>query len=153
MKNNIKSLVIGIIIGVIIATSSVFAITGSVQKTLDYNNIKITLNGNEITPTDANGTYVEPFTIEGTTYLPVRAIASALGLEVNWDGNTNTVILGKDMSADKSAGNVIYEDAYVKIIYTGVNSQHDESDYALLIENKSDNKNCLVLWIKRCSYL
>ena len=71
----------------------VAATTGDVQKTLSYNDIKITLNGQEITPTDANGQYVEPFIIDGTTYLPVRGIASALGLEVGWDAATKTVQL------------------------------------------------------------
>ena len=42
---------------------------------------------------DANGNYVEPFIIDGTTYLPVRGIASALGLNVGWDGATKTVLL------------------------------------------------------------
>ena len=49
-------------------------------------------------PTDANGDYVEPFIIEGTTYLPVRAIASALDLDVNWDEETSTVILDEKAS-------------------------------------------------------
>lgn len=76
----------------------VFASTGDVQKTLSYNNIKITLNGNTITPKDANGNAVEPFIIDGTTYLPVRAVAEALGLDVQWDGETKTVKLGEKSS-------------------------------------------------------
>ena len=93
MKNNIKFIAIGLLIGIIISSFSALAITGTVQKALDYHDIKILLNGQELMPANANGEYVEPFTIEGTTYLPVRAIASALGLIVNWDEETNTVIL------------------------------------------------------------
>lgn len=63
------------------------------QASLNYNDIKITLNGAAITPKDANGNTVEPFIIDGTTYLPVRAVAEAIGLYVNWDGDTNTVKL------------------------------------------------------------
>ena len=59
----------------------------------DYQNIRITLDGKEITPTDANGNVVEPFSVDGTTYLPVRAIGNALGLGVDWDGSTGTVVL------------------------------------------------------------
>lgn len=55
--------------------------------------IKITLNGINIEPKDVNGNIVEPFIIDGTTYLPVRAICKALGLEVNWNSETNTVEL------------------------------------------------------------
>ncbi|MBQ9976669.1 MAG: hypothetical protein IJP16_09160 [Clostridia bacterium] len=54
----------------------------SVKATLDYNDIKICIDGNYITPKDAGGNVVEPFIINGTTYLPVRAVASALGKEV-----------------------------------------------------------------------
>lgn len=67
----------------------------SVKATLDYNDIKICIDGNYITPKDAGGNVVEPFIINGTTYLPVRAVASALGKEVDWDGNTRTVFLGE----------------------------------------------------------
>ncbi len=59
----------------------------------DYQNIRITLDGKEVTPTDANGNVVEPFSVDGTTYLPVRAIGNALGLGVDWDSSTGTVVL------------------------------------------------------------
>lgn len=76
------------------------------QATLNYQGIKITLNGEEITPKDGAGNIVEPFIIDGTTYLPVRAVSGALGLNVDWDGSTNTVILTsptdvKDSGLDK----------------------------------------------------
>lgn len=60
---------------------------------LNYNDIKISINGAAITPTDANGNAVVPFAIDGTTYLPIRAVASALDLDVNWDSSTKTVLL------------------------------------------------------------
>lgn len=63
------------------------------QATLNYSGIQIVLDGETVTPRDGAGNLVEPFTIDGTTYLPVRAIGEALGLEVGWDGSTNTVIL------------------------------------------------------------
>jgi len=63
------------------------------QATLNYPGIQIVLDGEPVTPKDAAGNAGGPFTIDGTTYLPVRAIGEALGLEVGWDGSTNTVIL------------------------------------------------------------
>ncbi len=140
MKINFKSLIIGIVIGVMIAGSSVFAITGAIQKTLEYNDIKITLNGQEILPTDANGTYVEPFTIDGTTYLPVRAIGNALGLSVDWNDETKTVILGKDTSSGTQAsGNVIYDKDGIRISYDGFVDYTSYQAYKLLVENNSDS--------------
>lgn len=63
--------------------------------TLTFRDIKIAVNGQTITPVDENGEIVEPFIIDGTTYLPVRAVADALGMEVDWDDETSTVTLGK----------------------------------------------------------
>ena len=57
--------------------------------------IKIVIDGDEIHPTDANGKTVEPMIYNGTTYLPVRAVASALGKAVYWDGPNFTVYLGE----------------------------------------------------------
>jgi len=61
--------------------------------TLFFNDIKISLDGEAVVPKTASGEPVEPFAIDGTTYLPVRGIASALGLNVAWDGATNTAVL------------------------------------------------------------
>ena len=72
------------------AVGPVIASSLTRDATLTYRDIRITLDGQEVRPTDANGTYVEPFIIDGTTYLPVRGVASALGLEVEWDEQTVT---------------------------------------------------------------
>ena len=69
------------------------ASVGTKDATLTYNDIKITLDGAEIVPMDANGNAVEPFIIDGTTYLPVRGIGNALNLGVEWNSGTNTVVL------------------------------------------------------------
>lgn len=66
------------------------------KKTLEayYTGIKLVVDGIEVTPKDANGKVVDPFVCDGTTYLPVRALANALGKEVDWDGETKTVYIG-----------------------------------------------------------
>ncbi len=58
-----------------------------------YTGTKIVLNGGLITPKDSNGKTVEPFAVSGTTYLPIRAVASALGLDVEWEQATKTIRL------------------------------------------------------------
>jgi len=93
-KERTKGFVLGILVTLMLSmTLNVFAapITRSVQ--IMFNNIKITLDGEEIVPRDARGNVVEPFILDGTTYLPVRGIAGSLGLDVEWDGATQTVIL------------------------------------------------------------
>lgn len=42
---------------------------------------------------------LRPFTSEGRTFLPVRGIADALGLDVEWDGTTSTVHLNNPTQA------------------------------------------------------
>ena len=62
---------------------------------INYRGIKIYLDGKEIVPCDGEGNTVEPFIMSssGTTYLPLRAISQALGLNVQWNGDANTVKL------------------------------------------------------------
>ena len=143
LKDRLMGVIIGIIIGATMVTTAV-ATTGKIQKSLDYNNIKITLDGKEVVPKDANGKYVEPFAIEGTTYLPVRAISNALGLDVGWDGTTNTVKLTTPKKQlDSEEGNVIYNENGVKVTYTGYELDEDSVYYLsvyLLIENNSSQK-------------
>ena len=95
MKHRKKLLSVFLVLALVVTlcVSFAFATTGNVSKTLNYMDLKISLNGSIITPRDANGNIVEPFAIDGTTYLPIRAVAGALGLDVGWDGATKTVIL------------------------------------------------------------
>ena len=104
--NNFKGFTLGIVVCMLVTTLIVPALASSLTRTaqLVYDNIKITLNGSAVTPKDANGNTVEPFTIDGTTYLPVRAVGNALGLSVDWDGNTNTAILSSVQAAPFTLG-------------------------------------------------
>lgn len=75
--------------------STIFAKSLSETAEIFYNNIKIYIDGAEIVPKDANGNIIEPFTMNGTTYLPVRAVSNAFGQDVEWDGATQSVYIGK----------------------------------------------------------
>lgn len=81
----------------LVGTSSVFA-SDLVKDQIDviYNNIKLVIDGGTVEfGEDSAGNTIQPFIYNGTTYLPVRTVAEALGKEVAWDGQTNTVVLGK----------------------------------------------------------
>lgn len=71
--------------------------------------IRIVIDGQELHPTDVNGNPVDPMIYKGTTYLPVRAIASAIGKAVYWDGPTYTVYLG-DMDGQLEYPTVMLKD-------------------------------------------
>ena len=96
MKKRILSLALALVL----LAGTALATNGAVQKTLQYMDIKITVDGKEITPTDVNGKSTEPFTIDGSTYLPVRALAEALGYTVEWDVETNTVKISSGFAAE-----------------------------------------------------
>ena len=95
MKKRLQGLIAGVLVGAILTSGVVFAKQISETAELFYNNIKIYIDGGEIVPKDANGNVVEPFTMNGTTYLPVRAISNAFGKDVEWDGATQSVYIGK----------------------------------------------------------
>ncbi len=95
MKKTLK----GYLLGFISATLMVWCVTAFAANTTTLynvvaNGIKIVVDGQKLNPTDVNGNKVEPIIYNGTTYLPVRAVANAFGKAVYWDGPTYTVYLG-----------------------------------------------------------
>lgn len=88
------------------------ATVGKVTKELEYRDINVTLDGKELDLRDAKGNHVEPFMFEGTNYLPVRALAESLGLNVSWNGQPATVVLTTDAyAAQQAAANQAAADA------------------------------------------
>ena len=61
---------------------------------------KIEIDGEEFIAKDVNGNVVEPFIYNGTTYLPVRAIATAFDKDVAWDESTYTVKLNSKSATE-----------------------------------------------------
>ena len=81
-----KKFVAGLLIGAMLMTSGmVFANTAKVEVLMKA--IKYSFDGVEKTPAQDQGS----FTYKGTTYVPVRFVAEALGKEVYMDTKTNTV--------------------------------------------------------------
>lgn len=80
---------------VLLLSSVIFAANMRKNITVDYMGIKLVVDGKEvIMGNDMAGNKIEPFAYEGTTYLPVRALAEALGKTVQWDDATKTVFIG-----------------------------------------------------------
>jgi len=102
---SIKSFIFGVLATALVVGSALPGFAEATMKTAElyYNSIKVRLNGKILELRDAKGNPVEPFVMDGTTYLPVRAIAEALGLQVEWDGETQTVVLGQDPEYDQPA--------------------------------------------------
>ena len=47
---------------------------------------------------DPDGQVQHPIIYEGSSYLPVRSIAEATGVEVDWDDNTRTITLNRELA-------------------------------------------------------
>ena len=52
--------------------------------------IRVLIDGEVFQPKDVNGNDVRLFTVDGTTYCPLRALAEAYGLEVGYDAASGT---------------------------------------------------------------
>lgn len=94
----------GLLSGIIITTLVTgLIITVSAQSDLlevSFNDdLKLYVNMEKIDPVDANGNKVDMFIYNGTTYLPIRSVASALDLKVGWYENTSSIYLGKQPGA------------------------------------------------------
>ena len=92
-----RILLISIVITILTINS--LAITAERQATLLFRGITILLDGQELVLTDVLGNEVEPFILDGTVFLPVRAISEAFGFDVNWIEESDTVAIISSMSA------------------------------------------------------
>ena len=73
------------------------ASSGIIKITADINtNINYILNGDKFIPKDADGSRMDTIIYKGRSYVPLRAIANALDVPVNWDDKTSTIILGEN---------------------------------------------------------
>lgn len=85
-----------ILVAALISCIAVFAAgRGVTLQNVVTDGIRIVIDGREYTCTDARGNIVKPMRYNGTTYIPVRAVSTAFGKAVYWDGENETVYLGK----------------------------------------------------------
>ena len=92
---------LGLILTVVVTALSVSAMAAASSRTIQVEDgIRLSLNGATFIPRDVNGKEVSVFLYNGTTYVPVRAVSEAMGVDVSFDSATRTVVL---VTADKSA--------------------------------------------------
>lgn len=135
MKGQKKGILFGFVLALVLMCG-VNMVTGSgasasnAKKTvsISYKDIKICIDGQMVTPKDANGKVVEPFILDGTTYLPVRAVGSAFGKEVDYDGATHTVYIGAKPAggaADGTRSNPLDGNSGATVTYKSLSSYPD----------------------------
>ena len=99
MKLNFKSFAMGVIItAMLFSAVMVIANPQTVTREITYG-VGVRLDGQSINFDEDS----RPFLMEGRTFLPVRAIADAVGLDVAFDAVSNTVLLVSASGADELA--------------------------------------------------
>lgn len=83
MLKRYKQFFLGFIIASIVF--SAIGIFADNEITAKLSDIKVTFNNKLLNLKDANGNKVQPLTYNGTTYLPVRALAETFDKEVDYD--------------------------------------------------------------------
>ena len=100
MKKEAKNLITGIIIGSVLTCGLAYAKSRTEMLEVTYDNIKVYKDNVLCELKDANGSTIEPFIANGTTYMPVRGTANLADMQVTWDGNTKSVYLWDKMVPD-----------------------------------------------------
>lgn len=155
MKQRLQGLIAGVLIGTMITGGAVFAANTTTLYDVLMNGIKIVVDGQKLNPTDANGNKVEPIIYNGTTYLPVRAVANAIGKPVYWDGPNFTVYLGdmdgkleyptKELTSNDNIGDHWYDSNNLKDNYGNI--------YSNAITTSDDNRTFETLCAMKYSRL
>ena len=97
IKERLKGAVSGLIIGALVVSGGVFAKQKFETIEVEYNNIKVYKDNVLCELKDANGSTIEPFIYNGTTYMPIRGTANLADMQVTWDGATQSVYLWDEM--------------------------------------------------------
>lgn len=71
--------------------------------------------------------------------MPVRAVGDALGLNVEWEATSKTVLLTDSSKSVSTTGKVVYEKGGIKITYVGIKQEDSFIDFKFLIENNASN--------------
>lgn len=97
MNKTLKGYVLGLLTASLLTGGA--ALAKSLTQTIEvtYDNIKVYKDNVLCQLKDANGSVIEPFIYNGTTYMPVRGTASLADMEVTWDGASKSVYLWDNM--------------------------------------------------------
>lgn len=93
------ALALALVLSLTTGASAVQPKAEQVAANINYD-ITVTFNGEAKALSNVNGQQVYPVLYGGTTYVPIRAIGYLLGLKVDWDQATRTVLLGTPGDGD-----------------------------------------------------
>lgn len=71
--------------------------------------LKMVLYGKPFNPREEDGTLVSPILVNDRTYLPLRALCDAVGVDVQWDEATSTITMTSDGKEPKNDDEYIHD--------------------------------------------
>lgn len=129
MKKAAAGYVAGFLSAAVVFGGVAYATVGTKTIEAVYSNIKVYKDNVLCELKDANGTTIEPFIYNGTTYLPVRGAANLADMQVTWDGNSKSVYLWDEMVPEGTSFMEVcppyYKSSYVST-YTALKGQSFE---------------------------
>lgn len=92
MKKRLKGFIVGLLLATLLMST---AVGSQLRETIEvaFNSVNITVNGEKVS--------TDNILYEGTTYVPLRAIAEMLDKEVGWNQETNTASINDKASSYK----------------------------------------------------
>lgn len=110
MSKNYKKICLTLGLTGIIGAGSIVAASGTTNVSATYRNIQVTYNG--VTQSMAK----EPFLVDGSVYVPLRAVGDIFGATPVWQPGSNTVAItgGSSASSQDEITNLNYQIAALK---------------------------------------
>lgn len=102
MKKALKGYLLGFLSAAVLVSGVTYAANNTKSIEVIYDNVKVYKDNVLCELKDANGTVIEPFIYNGTTYMPVRGTANLAGMDVTWDGVSKSVYLWDEIIPDNT---------------------------------------------------
>ncbi|MDI4647878.1 NPCBM/NEW2 domain-containing protein [Cohnella hashimotonis] len=101
MKDKVKGIAIGLVVGSLISSSAAIA-ASSIKIDVVFQQVKYMIDGVQKPSTDAAITY------KGQLYVPLKDVTKALGKELNYDSKNSTAWIGKKPGSFKYLSDISY---------------------------------------------
>lgn len=119
MKKNVFMFMAGFIACFMLfasATTAFAAANGTTVSALLNGSVKMMLNSSAYSAKDTSGNVLLPITYNNRTYLPVRALAEALNVPIDYETSTNTIWIGEKNETVQITTADQYKDYYGTVI-------------------------------------
>ena len=127
MKKYVRILAGALTLALMLGTAA--AAAGDLSTISVTRDVKVLVNGAVFTPRDANGKEVSVFAHEGTTYVPLRAVAEAFGLEVSYDAGQQAAVINGSTDSGSQVRPPVSDDVHY-IVSCGPEQMEGETFYS-----------------------